>query len=118
MLLQTALGAEVTALLGRDRLVRLTAPADLHDYAEKIAWTRRQKQSAIDAGDFAAAAALRDREKQLLADQRRREQEWIAGVDVQAVIQENQRVHSEVGLLRTLLRQHGIEPNGDNAQTA
>jgi len=39
-------------------------------------------------------------------------------VDVQAVIQENQRIHSEVGRLRTLLRQHGIEPNGDHAQTA
>jgi hypothetical protein len=42
----------------------------------------------------------------------------MAGVDVQAVIAENQRVHRELERLRGLLRQHGIEPNGGTAQTA
>jgi prophage maintenance system killer protein len=102
----------------RTRLVRLTVPADLHDYDEKLAQVRQQKEAAIDAGDFGTAAALRDREKQLLADKLRREREWTAGVDVQAVIAENQRVHREVERLRGLLRQHGIEPNGGTARTA
>jgi prophage maintenance system killer protein len=100
------------------RLVRMTVPAELHDYDDKIAQVRREKESAIDARDFGAAAALRDREKQLLADKLRREREWLAGVDMQAVITENQRVHREVERLRGLLRQHGIEPNGGNARTA
>jgi prophage maintenance system killer protein len=100
------------------RLVRMTVPAELHDYDDKIAQVRREKETAIDARDFGTAATLRDREKQLLADKLRREREWLAGVDVQAVITENQRVHREVERLRGLLRQHGIEPNGGNARTA
>ena len=102
----------------RTRLVRMTVPADLHDYDEKIAQVRQQKEAAIDAGDFGTAAALRDREKQLLADKLRREREWAAGVDVQAVIAENQRVHREVERLRGLLRRHGIEPDGGTARSA
>jgi ATP-dependent Clp protease ATP-binding subunit ClpA len=97
------------------RLVRMTVPADLLDSDEQIAQMRRQKEAAIDAEDFDTAAALRDREKQLLADQLRREREWTAGVDVQALIAENQRVHRELERLRDLLRQHGIEPNGGTA---
>jgi ATP-dependent Clp protease ATP-binding subunit ClpA len=99
------------------RLVRMTVPADLLDDDEQIAQVRRQKEAAIDAEDFDTAAALRDREKQLLADQARREREWTAGVDVQALIEENQGLHREVERLRGLLRQHGIEPNGGAAQT-
>jgi prophage maintenance system killer protein len=100
------------------RLVRMTVPADLHDYEHKIAQVRREKETAIDARDFGAAAALRDREKQLLAEKLGREREWMAGVDVQAVIAENQRVHRELERLRGLLCQHGIEPNGGTARTA
>jgi Clp amino terminal domain, pathogenicity island component/UvrB/uvrC motif len=100
------------------RLVRLSVPADLLDYEEQIAQVRRRKEAAIDAGDFDTAAALRDREKQLLADKLRREREWTGGVDLQAVIDENQRMHREVERLRDLLRQHGIEPNGGTARTA
>jgi ATP-dependent Clp protease ATP-binding subunit ClpC len=100
------------------RLVRMTVPADLVDAAEQLAQVRRQKEAAIDAGDLDTAAALRDREKQLLADHLRREREWTAGVDVQAVIAENQRVHRELERLRGLLRQHGIEPNGGTPRTA
>jgi prophage maintenance system killer protein len=100
------------------RLVRMRVPADLHDYDKRIAQVRREKETAIDAGAFGAAATLRDREKQLLADKLRREREWMAGVDVQAVITENQRVHRQVERLRELLRQHGIQPNGGNTRTA
>jgi hypothetical protein len=41
-----------------------------------------------------------------------------AGVDIRAVIAENQRVHRELDRLRDLLRQHGIEPDGGTARTA
>jgi hypothetical protein len=100
------------------RLVRMTVPADLVDAAEQLAEVRRQKEAAIDAEDFETGAALRDREKQLLVDKLRREREWTASVDVQAVIAENQRVHRELERLREVLRQYGIEPNGGTARTA
>jgi prophage maintenance system killer protein len=100
------------------RLVRMSVPADLHDYDEQLAQVRRQKEAAIDAGDLDTATTLRDREQQLLADKLRREREWMAGVDVAAVVEENQRVHRELERLRGLLRQHGIDPNGGNARTA
>jgi ATP-dependent Clp protease ATP-binding subunit ClpC len=104
----------------RARLVRMTVPEDLRELDEQVFQVRRQKQAAIEAGDLDGAEALRDRERQLLADRARREGEWMADMDVEAVIEENRRLHGEVERLRELLRQHGIEPNGGGgtAQTA
>ena len=48
----------------------------------------------------------------------RLEQQWAAGVDVQAVVAENQRVHHELDRMRRLLREHGIEPDDGTARTA
>jgi len=97
---------------------RVTAPADVINAAGQLAQVRRQKQAALDAGDLDTAAALRDRERQLLADKLRLEHRWTASVDVQAVIADNQRLHHELDRLRDLLRQHGIEPDGGTARTA
>jgi hypothetical protein len=98
----------------------MTVPEDLRQLEEQIAQVRRQKGSAIQAKDSDRAAALRDQERQLLADRARREREWMADANVGAVIDENQRLHGEVERLQGLLRQHGIEPNGGGgtAQTA
>jgi len=92
--------------------------ADLVDAAEQLTQARQQKEAAFDAGDLDGAAALRDRERQLLADKLRLEQQLTACVGGQAVIAENQRLHRELDRLRDLLRQHGIEPDGGTAQTA
>ena len=102
----------------RTRLVRLAVPADLADAADQLDQVRRQKKAAFDAGDLEAAAALREREKQLRAEKLRLEHRWTAGVDVRAVIAENQRVHRELDRLRDLLRQHGFEPDGGTARSA
>jgi ATP-dependent Clp protease ATP-binding subunit ClpA len=102
----------------RARLVRMTVPEDLRELEEQVAQVRRQKQAAIEAGDVDRAAALRDRERQLLADRARREREWMADVDVAAVVEENRRLHGEVERLRALLRQRGIEPDDGNPRTA
>jgi ATP-dependent Clp protease ATP-binding subunit ClpA len=102
----------------RTRLVRMTMPDDLLEAQEQFARVRRQKQAAIDAEDFDRAAALRDQEQQLLGRLVEQERAWTAGVDLEAVLQENQRLHSEVQRLRELLRRHGIEPDGGTAQTA
>jgi ATP-dependent Clp protease ATP-binding subunit ClpA len=102
----------------RARLVRMTVPDDLREAEEQLAQVRRQKQAAIDAEDFEQATALRDAERQLMTRLAEREQEWTAGVDLAAVIQENHSLHSEVERLRELLHRHGIEPDDGTPQTA
>ncbi|MBV9206356.1 MAG: hypothetical protein JO037_13390 [Actinobacteria bacterium] len=102
----------------KTRLVRLPVPADLADATEQLRQVQRQKTAAFEKGDLEGAAALRAREDQLRAEKLRLEHEWAAGVDIRAVIAENQRVHRELDRLRDLLRQHGIEPDGGTARTA
>ena len=46
---------------------RVGTGPDTSDLDEQIAQVRREKESAVDAKDYAQAAALRDREKELLA---------------------------------------------------
>jgi prophage maintenance system killer protein len=92
--------------------------ADLADAVEQLAQVRRHKEAAFDAGDLDSAAALRDRERWLLASQLRLEQQLTVGVSGQAIIDENQQLHRELDRLRDLLRQHGIEPDGGTARTA
>jgi hypothetical protein len=48
---------------------------DLADVDQEIAQVRREKEAAIDALDFDAAAALRDTEKELLTARANREKE-------------------------------------------
>src|SRR5690348_8487138 len=75
----------------RMRIRRMTAPPDLREFDEKIADVRREKESAIDSQDFEKAAALRDKEKTLLGDKAKREQEWKAGdLDVVAEVDDEQ----------------------------
>ena len=85
--------------------------------AEHLAKVRRHKEAAFDAGDRKAAAASRARERPQLAGKLRMEQQLMAGVAGQAVIEGNQRLRRELDRLRDLLRQHGIEPHGDTAQS-
>jgi ATP-dependent Clp protease ATP-binding subunit ClpA len=109
----------------RTRLVRMSVPDELREAEEQLDQVRRQKEAAIDAEDFDRAAALRDQERQLLERLAERERAWTAGVDLEAVIGENQRLHDEVQRLhreaerlRELLRRHGIEPDGGTEQPA
>ena len=75
----------------RMRIRRMTAPPDLREFDERIADVRREKESSIDAQDFEKAAALRDREKQLVAGKAKREKEWKAGdMDVVAEVDDEQ----------------------------
>jgi len=130
------IAAQVLARLGADHarvrervLGMLTSPcaqadpqtqlvADLVDAAEELIRVQRQKEAAFDAGNLDGAAALRDRERQLLADKLRLEHQLTASPDVQAVTAENQRLHRDLNRLRDLLRQHGNEPDGGTARTA
>jgi ATP-dependent Clp protease ATP-binding subunit ClpC len=79
----------------RLRIRRMTAPPDLRVFDERIATTRRDKESAIDAQDFEKAASLRDTEKKLLAAKAEREKQWKAG-DMDVVAEVDEELIAEV----------------------
>jgi len=94
------------------QLIRLALPEDVLDAAQQLEQVRRHKQAAFDAGDLDAAAAWRDRERQLLGGRMRLKGPMTAGTEVaEALAGENQRLHHELSRLRDLLRRHGIEPD-------
>mgnify|MGYP003343233887 CR=1 FL=1 len=62
----------------------MTVPPEIKEYEEKIAEVRREKESAIDGQDFEKAAALRDKEKQMI--QERNEKEKISGFEFQKAV--------------------------------
>jgi len=73
----------------RLRIRRMTAPPELREYDDRIAQARKEKESAIDGQDFERAAALRDKEKNLIAEKADREKNWKDGdLDVAAVVDE------------------------------
>jgi ATP-dependent Clp protease ATP-binding subunit ClpA len=84
----------------------------LDDLDEEIAQARGEKKSAIDAQDFDAAAALREKEKQLLAKKAGREKEHAVGP---SLADEVRRLNAELARLHAILRDHGIEPGNDAA---
>jgi hypothetical protein len=89
---------------------------DLDDLDQEIAHVRREKEAAIDGQDFEAAAALRDKEKQLLRARADRGTEWTeAASGRMSLAKELGRVNAELERLWTILREHGIEP-GNNAE--
>jgi ATP-dependent Clp protease ATP-binding subunit ClpC len=79
----------------RLRIRRMTAPADLREYDDKIADVRQRKEAAIDGQDFEAAARLRDEEKQLILKKADREKQWRAG-DMDEVAEVDEELIAEV----------------------
>ena len=90
---------------------RVGAGPDVSDLDQRIAQARRDKEAAADAEDYEGAAALRDRERQLLADKTARQQAWASEhLDLASLARELRQVGEEVGRLRDLLRQQGTGP--------
>jgi ATP-dependent Clp protease ATP-binding subunit ClpC len=84
---------------------------DLNDLDQEITHVRREKESAIDSQEFEAAAALRDKEKELFDRRITREQEWNGAAEGRlSMAAELSRVNAELERLRAILREHGIEP--------
>ncbi|WP_449281405.1 ATP-dependent Clp protease ATP-binding subunit [Leucobacter sp.] len=63
----------------RLRLSILSSPPELREFDEKIAVVRADKEQAIEAQDFEAAANKRDEEKKLIAERLRLEKQWRSG---------------------------------------
>ena len=59
------------------RMKTMTAPPDVREVEDKLKGVRQEKEAAIEAQEFEKAASLRDREKQVLAEKRKIEEEWM-----------------------------------------
>ena len=109
----TEVQVRLDAIEGRLAAVeqRLGTGPDTTDLDEQIAQVCREKESAVDAHDYEQAAALRNREKELLASKAERQEEWAAGHPALPDLAERcQQLTDEVERLRAMLRQHGIDP--------
>jgi ATP-dependent Clp protease ATP-binding subunit ClpA len=101
-------GAIEDRLSAIERWVGMTPGLD--DLEREIVHVRRQKEAAIDSQDFESAAALRDKEKELLTGKAGREKEWTGtAADRLPLGEELARVNAEVARLGTVLRQRGID---------
>jgi ATP-dependent Clp protease ATP-binding subunit ClpC len=89
---------------------------DTSDLDEQIERVRGERHAAADAQHYEQAAALRDREKELLASKAGRQEQWTAGHQSLPDLAERvQQLADEVERLRALLRQHGIDPQDKTA---
>jgi ClpA/ClpB-like protein len=90
---------------------RVGTGPDTSDLDEQITQARREKESAVDAHDYAQAAARRDREKELLAAKAARQEQWTAGhPSLPDLAERCQQLTDEIERLRALLHQHGVDP--------
>jgi hypothetical protein len=90
---------------------RVGTGPDTSDLDEQIDRVRRERLAAANAQEDEQAAALRNREKKLLADKAVRREEWTAKHPALPVLAERvQQLADETERLRALLRQHGIDP--------
>jgi ATP-dependent Clp protease ATP-binding subunit ClpC len=87
-----------------------TGPA-IAELDQQITQLRRDREAAAGTEDYESAAALRDRERQLLAERSARQDEWAtAQQDLPALTREIRRLSDEVDRLRGLLGERDIGP--------
>jgi ATP-dependent Clp protease ATP-binding subunit ClpC len=79
----------------RLRIKRMTAPAELREFDDKIANARKEKESAIDGQDFELAATLRDKEKTLITEKQEAEKNWKA-TDLDKVTEVDEELIAQV----------------------
>jgi ATP-dependent Clp protease ATP-binding subunit ClpC len=84
---------------------------DTGDLDQQIEQVLRDRHAAVDAQEYERAAALRDRERELLAEQASRQQQWAdTHPDLPSLAEKFHQLTDEIERLRGLLREHGIEP--------
>jgi ATP-dependent Clp protease ATP-binding subunit ClpA len=88
--------------------LHLGAGPDVRAIDAEIAQARLGKESAIAVQDFEAAASLRDKENQLLAEKASRYQQWAAAhPDPPSLADKVSQLGEQIEQLRGLLRQQG-----------
>ncbi len=60
----------------RLRIHAMTAPPDFRELEEKLQQVRQEKQAAIAAQEFEKAAGLRDKEKEIIGEMDKLEEDW------------------------------------------
>ncbi len=101
-----AIGARLSAVEQRTG----TGP-DTGELDQQIEQVLRDRHAAVDAQDYERAASLRDREKDLLAQQASRQQQWAAAhPDLPSLAEQVRQLSDEIERLHALLRERGIEP--------
>ena len=95
---------------------RVGTGPDMADLDQEIAQVRRDKETAVGAELYESASALRDKERQLLAEKAARQEMWATThQDLPSLAEGLQRLSDEVERLRGLLRQPGAEPQEGTA---
>ena len=79
----------------RLRIKRMTAPAELREFDDKISTARKEKESAIDGQDFEKAASFRDLEKTLTTEKSEAEKNWKA-TDLDKVTEVDEELIAQV----------------------
>jgi len=101
-----AIGAQLAAIEQR-----VGAGPEIGDLDRQIEQARQAKGAAAGAEDYETAATLRDQEQRLRADKAARQAEWAAAhPELSSVAEALHRLSDEVGRLRGLLDELGIEP--------
>jgi ATP-dependent Clp protease ATP-binding subunit ClpC len=101
-----AIGARLSAVEQRTG----TGP-DTGELDQQIEQALRDRHAAVGAQEFERAASLRDREKDLLAQQASRQQQWAAEhPDLPSLAEQVRQLSGEIERLHALLRERGIEP--------
>jgi ATP-dependent Clp protease ATP-binding subunit ClpC len=84
---------------------------DTGELDQQIEQVLRDRHAAVDAQEYERAASLRDREKDLLAQQASAQQQWTAAhPDLPSLAQKVRQLSDEIDRLHALLREHGIQP--------
>jgi ATP-dependent Clp protease ATP-binding subunit ClpA len=101
-----AIGSQLAAIEQR-----VGAGPEIGDLDRQIEQARQAKEAAAGAEDYETAATLRDQEQRLRADKAARQAEWAAAhPELSSVAEALHRLSDEVGRLRGLLDELGIEP--------
>jgi len=77
------------------RILMMTAPPGVKEVDDRLRQVRAEKEAAIEAQEFEKAASLRDKEKQILAEKRAMEEEWLKP-DTRRVVEVTEKEIAEV----------------------
>jgi ATP-dependent Clp protease ATP-binding subunit ClpA len=83
---------------------------------EQIEHVRAERLAAAGAEEYERAASLRDQEKELLTEKASRHDQWAAAhPGLPSLAETYSQLSEELGRIRALMRQHGIEPDDKTA---
>ncbi len=77
------------------RIRMMTAPPDVREVEDRLKAVRQEKEAAIESQEFEKAALLRDKEKQVLAEKRAIEEEWLKP-DNRRIVEVTEREIAEI----------------------